>query len=129
MPKGTRDMPHKTNLEPQGVYWQFYGIVAFGEIIAANGEVWGHPGWNKLRYQIVDFLNIEKLDLRDDQAAVAAYMDKAASKTSPQMKVAFVADDTDCLELCKAYIAELDEPGWEARIFDELAAASEWAKS
>ena len=74
-------MPHKTNLEPHGVYWQFFGVVTFGEIRAANQEIWDTPSWGELRYQIVDFLNIEKLDLREDQAAVAAYMDKAASIT------------------------------------------------
>ncbi len=122
-------MPHKTNLEPHGVYWQFFGVVTFGEIMAANQEVWDSPNWNELRYQIVDFLNIEELDLRDDQAAAAAYMDKAASKSCPQMKVALVADGTDSIELCNAYIVTLDTPGWEAQIFDDVAAASKWAKS
>ena len=122
-------MPHKTNLEPQGVYWQFFGVVTFGEIRAANQEIWDSPNFKELRYQIVDFLNIEKLDLRDDQARATGYMDNAASKSCPQMKVAFVADGTDSIELCNAYIVTLDTPGWEARIFDDVAAASKWAKS
>ena len=122
-------MPHKTNLETHGVYWQFFGVVTFSEIMTANQEVWDTPIWEDLRYQIVDFLNIEKLDLREDQAAAAAYMDKAASKISPQMKVAFVADGPESVDLCNEYIATLDAPGWEARIFDDVAAASDWAKS
>ena len=103
--------------------------MTFGEIRAANQEIWDSPIFTELRFQIVDFLNIEKLNLRDDQAAVAGYMDNAASQSCPQMKVALIADGTDSIELCNAYIVALDTPGWEARIFDELAAASEWAKS
>ncbi len=122
-------MPHETKLEDHGVYWQFFGVVSFGEIIAANQEVWGTQSWGELRYQIVDFLNIEKLDLREDQAIAASYLDKAASKTCPQMKVALVADGADSIELCNAYIASLDTPGWDARIFDDVAAATRWAQT
>jgi len=122
-------MPHDTEFEDRGVLWRFFGEVNFAEIMEVNREVWESGNWDRCRYQIVNFLGVDSLDLCDDQAIAVAYIDKAASQTVSQMKVAIVADRSDVVELCEAYIASLNTEGWEARIFDNMAAAAVWAKS
>ena len=43
-----------------------------------------------------------------------------------QMRVAYVADDPEWIEIARDYIDTLESPGWEVRIFDNRAEALNW---
>lgn len=120
-------MPYQTEITDAGVVWRFSGTVTFEEILSSNAEVWSLPDWHKLRYQIVDFSGAERLKVAPQEAAGFVAFDRAAARSTSDMRVALVADDPDIVALCEVYIEELDIDGWEARIFRSPDAAEKWA--
>ncbi len=56
-------MPYKPSWEPLGVVCRFSGVVSDEELIAATEEVTASPLFPAMKYLIVDFSMIEKLDV------------------------------------------------------------------
>lgn len=122
-------MPHETNFFDKGVHWQFSGAVPFSEFIAANGEVWGLPEWESLRFQVVDLLNADAPSITQIEAENFVHFDEPAALSVKSMRIAYVAKHPEWTALAQSYIDNLSIPGWQARTFDGLDDALSWARS
>ncbi len=119
-------MPYETIDEGIGLVFRFRGDVITKEIMAANTEGWEHPNWQKHRYQIWDYSNVETMIMDEPDSLLFAKMDSAAFQTTLPMKIAFVANSEKIIGLCETYAASLDTENLEARTFGDEATARQW---
>lgn len=122
-------MPYDTEFAKTGAHVRLHGTVSFDEIRSAQGEVWGHPDWDYIRYVIVDFLEVETFVIVEGDAQALGFMDKTAVQRGKELKVALVAVKPDIIQLFEAYASILDGTTAEVRIFADREEAIAWAKS
>ena len=119
-------MPYTTEWEQHGVYWRYWGTVSGKELIDSNLDIYGDERFDAMKYQIVDFLQIDAFQVtRDDMLKIAAY-DRAAALSNPRVKVAVVAKITAIKFLTALYDAENIKSPWETRMFDSVEQARSW---
>ncbi len=122
-------MPHITIWEENGIYWKYSGVVTLQEVFEANNEMYGNPKFDHISYQIVDFLEVDKLDFKDEDVAVPAATDFSTTTYVRPQKIALVANALPIRVLCHSYIEESLEMGspWQFQLFHTLEEAREWA--
>ena len=76
-------MPYELSWEPLGVVFRFSGVVSDDDLIASNGEVYTSRLFPAMKYQIVDFSMIEKLDVSSAAVRAVADSDRRAAETNP----------------------------------------------
>jgi len=54
-------------------------------------SIYGDPRFDALRYQIAMLSNIESADVQERKIKKAAFLDKAAAQTTPQISATIVA--------------------------------------
>lgn len=119
-------MPNKLVWEPAGVYWKYYGNVSGKEIIDASTSVYGDPRFDNIHYKLVDFLDVESIDIKDNEIALIACQHKAAEKSRANIKNAIVIKPGSS-EVAEKFAAFFDDSSWEVKVFDNLDDASDWA--
>jgi hypothetical protein len=119
-------MPYATTWEESGVLWTFRGQVTGDELLRANQEVSRDPRFRGLTYQIVDLTNVERFDVTEDDMALVALQDRAATASSPGIRVAIAAADEMIKDLSAFYDAVMVGSTWHQRIFDSIGEAREW---
>ena len=118
-------MPNKLMWEPEGVYWKYYGNVSGKEIIDASTSVYGDPRFDNIHYKLVDFLDIDSIDIKDNEIALIACQHKAAEKSRANIKNAIVTR-AQSGEIAEKFAAFFNESSWEVRVFDNLDDANDW---
>lgn len=119
-------MPYKTIWEEKGVQWVYTGILSGDELLQSNMEIYGDPRFDKLRYQIVNFLGVTEFQVSTDTMEEITVMDMGASNTNPMLKVAVVATDTQANRLVELYETTTGGAPWETEIFATEKAARAW---
>lgn len=118
-------MPHKLTWEPQGVYWQYYGHVSGQEIIEASTSIYGDPRFDKMRYKLVNFLDIDSVEMSKKEASEIALQHKAAEASNPNIKNAILVKSRTS-ELANYFAAFFADSHWEVQVFDDLDEANAW---
>jgi hypothetical protein len=121
-------MPHFTRWEEDGIYWSFSGIVTLQEQKEADGEMYGDPRFDSLRYFIWDGTNISKIDYDEYEADGPAAIDKVSSTYRPNLKGALIANDESVRKIIKRYIktSERLKSSWDLKMFDTIKQARDW---
>lgn len=119
-------MPFQISWRNQGVEWQFTGRVTGAEIIRTNMEIYGDGRFDDLDYQIVDFSNIDEIQITEDDVKKIAYFDMAASKSNPDLKVAIISQEEKLLSYIGLYAAYMQGIEWDIHIFQNRKMAVEW---
>ena len=121
-------MPHSISWEENGSRTVFRGHVTGEEIARSSVEIRGNPRFDSMRYQIVDFSNIEGIEITLDEVREIAALDAAAAATNPRMKVAIISDSETVDTGAAAYKADNAESPWETEIFRTLDEARRWVE-
>jgi hypothetical protein len=119
-------MPYATTWEESGVVWTFRGKVTGDEILRSNQEIYGDPRFQGLTYQIVDLTAVERFDVTEDDMAMVALLDRAATPSKPGVRVAIAAADEMIKDLSAFYDAVMVGSSWHQRIFDSISEARAW---
>ena len=56
-------MPFYLSWEGDGVVFRFSGTVPDGDLLESNNEIYAHPHFPDMKYQVVDFSAIEEFDV------------------------------------------------------------------
>ena len=118
-------MSSKLLWEPMGVYWKYYGKVSGKEIIDASTSIYGDPRFDNLKYKLVDFLDIEAIDMDEYEVAQIAYQHKAAEISNQNIKNAIVVR-SDSRELADKFCSFFDDSNWKVRVFQDMDEANVW---
>lgn len=118
-------MPHQLTWEAKGVYWKYSGKVSGAEIIETSTEIYGDPRFDLLRYKLVDFSDIESIDMNDHDITKIACLHKAAGLSNPRIKNAILISSNQS-KLANQFAAFFDDSPWDIQIFNEIDKANTW---
>ncbi len=119
-------MPYDTRWEPKGVHWRFFGRVSGLEVLQSNLEAYGDPRFTEIKYEIADFLEIDSLDMKPSEVKKLAYLDKAAAKSNPHIRVALVARREAIEKHARLHADYAVYSDWETEVFESLDEARAW---
>ena len=117
-------MPHTLEWEKRGAYWKYSGNVSGEEVVNACTVIYGDHRFDSLDYKIVDFLDIESIQISEQELLKIAFQDKAAELTNPHIKSAIVM--TVGAEFGKQFASYFDDSGWEVEVFGDVESARQW---
>ena len=119
-------MAHTLTWEPKGVYWKYTGNVSGKEIIKASTEIYGDQRFDNLKYKLVDFSDVESIDISEKEIKQIAFQHAAASLSKSKVKNAIIVD-CNSERAAKTFADYLvNHSDWEVRVFDYLEDANEW---
>lgn len=121
-------MSYKNIWEEHGVYRKYNDKVTGKEIRQAIEEVEGNVRFELVRYVISDFLEVTEQNVTPRDIEIFAAIDKAASITNPDIKVAIVATDEAIQSMASMYINLAIDIPFNCKIFTDLDEAREWVK-
>lgn len=118
-------MSHKLIWEPKGVYWRYYGKITGLEVLEATMLAYGDSRFDELEYKLVNFLDIESIDMSESEVHAIATQHKAAERHNPYIKNAIVLKSKSN-KLATKFAALFSDSRWDVQVFDNLDAASDW---
>ncbi len=122
-------MPYKANWVKKGVEWIFHGHVTGEEILTACMNIYGDSRFDGLSYKIVDFMDVEGIQLTEESVKKIAYFDMAAAKTNPTLNVAIVSNDDVLESYSGLYAAYMTETTWDIQFFVDRESVSAWQQT
>ena len=118
-------MSHKLVWEPEGVYWKYYGKVSGLEVFDATMIAYGDSRFDELKYKLVNFLDIESIEMKEAEVRAIAKQHKSAERHNPYIKNAIVLK-SKTNELAIKFATLFSDSRWDVQIFDDLDAANDW---
>ncbi len=119
-------MAFSTKWEDHGVLWTYWGSLKAKDLIASNNEIYGDPRFDDIDYQIVDFRQVNENCLTMSDMRRIAFLDRAAARSNPRIRVAVVMGEVAGLCETTIYTANSGESPWEVERFSTMEAAREW---
>lgn len=111
--------------EDGGVHWKYSGDVSGKEIVEASTAIYGDPRFDKLRYKLVDFLEVESLEIDDANVALIAFQHIAAETSNPNIKNAILIT-SELSEKANKFSAFFGDSTWPIKVFYNLDEANDW---
>ena len=102
------------------------GKVTGEEIIQSSLDMYGDERFDRLRYGLVDFTQAESFEIDEEEIKKVAYMDRAAARSNPNLKIAIVAPQDVINRLANSYVVFAEASPWEAEVLNTLEEARQW---
>jgi len=118
-------MPYAIHWEPQGVYKTFHGLVTGAELLQSVQEVAADPRFERLRFEISDYLGAEGTDYSQDALNDVRATRIGSYQTNPRVKVAIITRDPDIENRIYSTVAARLTLH-QTRVFPDLASANVW---
>lgn len=122
-------MSYKTLLNKRGVIWTFTGSLTGEDIIESSTGVYGLENFDQMKYQILNILDIDKIDVDDNIMEEVTVYDQAAALTNPYILVAVVATDKQAERLVQIYGETTGSTPWKTAMFSTMEEAYRWINS
>ena len=110
---------------PRGLVRTFTGTLTIDDFLRSNDEIFGSEHFDSMRYMIVDFTEVEIYKATMLDARRVAYLDKAAAKSNPRIRVAVVGIE-ETHELLAEYNAIAYDNAWIVKTFTSIDEAKTW---
>ncbi|MBI9055891.1 MAG: hypothetical protein JEY96_18870 [Bacteroidales bacterium] len=121
-------MTFNINWDKDGVYVKFRGEVTAQDLIDANNYVISNANFDTIKYQIFDFLHIDKFSITSYDISIIGTMDKSQSEFKQDMQVAIVTEDDYVAEITREYDHFMTGSNWTTKVFPKLDDARSWVK-
>lgn len=122
-------MSFKLQWKDQGVYVKHSGLLALSDIREQDDIMYGDDRYNYIKYQIIDFLNVTKTTIRNEDIYKIAGPELGAIEWKKHMKIAWVVNDLDIIKLIDQYIQLLNDSGWTFKKFETIQEAEKWCSA
>ena len=119
-------MPYHIEWRNRGVYWSYTGVVTGEDILQSNFDIYGDERFDNLRYQIVNLLEAEKIEVSERHMQKIACLDTAAAQTNKKVFVAIIAREAEARNLQKLYAKHARGESWPSRLFGSVKDAESW---
>ena len=119
-------MSYQMSWTENDVIITFEGEVDFHEITAVDDKLYEDPRFDKQRYQVWDFREVNTFKITSIEASVIGVLDKNSSVWNNNIKLAAVSTDKHIIEMTLEYRKELEDTNWQVRIFDNMQEAKKW---
>ena len=111
----------------RGVIWTYAGVLTGNALIESNLAIYNDPRFETIDYQIVDLRGVEEFRVLSQHMEKVAALDVAASKLNSHIRVAVVSPVVTGRHMTRTYTENTPENHWETQVFDDYAAAYQWA--
>lgn len=111
--------------KPNGLIKRHFDHVTGQEVLSANVIAEADPRFDNLHYVINDFLQCTGLTVSPNDVDEIAAIDKAASGSNPNIRIALVAIHPDVLATANSY-ANHQLNTFEMRVFRSMEEACAW---
>lgn len=119
-------MPFNTTWIRNGIERKAFGKVTGGDIITFRNALYGDERFDKLRYILTDFTEVDSIDMTEEDIRKLAYLDKAAALTNPKCKIVIVIRDDTKKILAEKYANLMNNSPWQSMVFETVEQAREW---
>jgi hypothetical protein len=124
---------YKFTIEEQGTYTVFSGEFNNEDLINSNNEIYQIPHFSDIKYQILNFNNVNKFPVDATAIRAAAEQDARFYKINPNIKVAIIATEIVIKGLINMYRVYFefagDDTSWEIQNFSTDVDARNWVNS
>jgi hypothetical protein len=124
---GTKGMAFENYWERNGVTRTFNGFVDGQQVLDSIVEIGEDSRFDSVRYVINDFLNVVDIDISDRDVFRIAAIDRGASITNPNIRIAVVTNDNHMRDLAQRYGELMKDSPYQTLLFESIDAAREWA--
>jgi hypothetical protein len=114
--------------ESHGVYKRFWGFVTTAELIESVAKPRGDPRFDRIRYVIYDFLEVEGHEVTENAMAGVAAISSSGQAANPNVNVAILTTRDDIKQLAWLF-ASRTLASYPARAFSNPADAREWLRN
>lgn len=123
-------MSYKTTwLITKGVIITFSGVVDEMEIFQAVAYINSDLRFDEIRYQIRDYTKVTEFNVDSECMIYNAALDKAASYSNPNMKIAIVTAVEVIQVLSSLYqVKSITSSPWKVKIFNTMDEAHQWVQ-
>lgn len=104
----------------------FNGFVVFSDIIDVDNIMYGDKRFDKMKFQLLDFSDIESVEITRAQIKIISSLDRSSSIWNNNMKVAIVTNNKNLLELTEVYRKSLKGIDWLVETFSNIEDARKW---
>jgi hypothetical protein len=111
-----------------GVDWIANGVVTGEEIKNANRMIYSGERLSRMKYQLLDYTDVTEFDVSNEDIVEAAKQDIEASRTNPNILIAYVGADPLGYGLGRMWEAYVERSGFETRAFKDREEALAWIK-
>ncbi|MBK1880421.1 hypothetical protein [Pelagicoccus mobilis] len=116
-------MPFNVTWKKKFVLFEYFGDVSSSELIESNQDVYGDQRFDDLNWELVYFDKADSVELDERTIQFIAYMDLAASRSNPDIIVAFVGQ-TEVLDKIETLYSNIGkDPVWPVIRFDSCEEA------
>lgn len=122
-------MAYELQWEPHGVYKRLSGVVSGEEFIASVEEVQGHAQFDRVRYVINDFSEVNSHGLSDQVLVGLAALQYGAHARNPRCRIFFVTRDEELPELINKYLVDGHMVSYEVIVTQTVAEARLWLET
>lgn len=119
-------MAYTNNWESKGVYKVFSGDVDGQQALHSIVEIEADHRFDEIRYVINDFLNVTEVSATERDIALMAAIDRAASMTNPNIRIAVVTTEERVRNLAIKYSELMRGCPYQTRLFETVDAARLW---
>lgn len=122
-------MPYLITWQKQGVIWRYSGVLTGEDLLQSNFDIFGDERFDDIRYQIVNLIAVDSIEVTEKHMRKVAHLDMAAARTNPRVKVAVVSNSEAATQLNVYYDKYCDEKSpWETKVFSSVEEAEAWVK-
>lgn len=111
-------MPYRINWQDTYIVFEYFGKVTSADIRESNQEVYGDSRFDNLKWELVLFDKADSVEFRESDIRLIAYMDKAAARSNPYIKVAFVGTNKVLDQVKKLYSKSENAVPWPVLEFE-----------
>jgi hypothetical protein len=119
-------MPYTTTWTGNGVIWKYTGVLTGQEALQSNLDIYGDARFDDLRYQIADFTDVTDNQISEAYTKKIAYLDRAASQTNPNIKVAVIMKNSDFIDTADIYAELSKNSPWQVKVCHSREDADAW---
>jgi hypothetical protein len=112
--------------EQHGVIRIFSGFIDGQQVLDSVVSIEEDSRFDLVRYVINDFLDVADFDISDEEIVRIAAIDRAASVTNPNIRIALVAQDDRIRGLAERYGNLMQNSPYKTSLFTSVEAAREW---
>lgn len=120
-------MAYKNKWERCGVIRVFSGSIDGKQLLDSVISVEEDRRFDSIRYVINDFSNVVNIDINDRDVIRVAAMDRGASVTNPNIRIAVVTNDNRMRDLTQRYGELMKGSPYQALLFGSIDEARNWA--
>jgi hypothetical protein len=102
------------------------GVVTGEDIIEAHKKIYNEVNLKKQKYQIVDRSHCKEYKVSPEQIRSIAELDKAASKTNPDIMIALIAPTAHQFGMSRMWQAYIEESHFLTKVFNDRRSADIW---